>query len=465
MIKQEQIKALYNSEYERQIIGYYIHKGQDCTELTELDAHLEPHVFYTRDCKKYFEKIAELKAAGETFDMMRISTELDNESFFSFSFIAEAVKDCGSFNSIEYYAREIKNLYIQRESFLKVSELTNLITQKLSHEEKMITVAESLQEVSALMTSTNREMKTVDTAIHRVLDFVESRKNGDHQTGIKTGIAAIDDAMGERGIGKTDLIIVGARPKTGKTLVSLGVAANLAQENKRVLFFSLEMSDFELGVRLMSQASYMRPNDIYGDVSDENGEFWTNVSMSLNKLAKKNLYIEDKPALKVQQMRAIAKSLHAKLGGLDLIVVDYIQKAGINDKGRHDLSVGEISSGLKDLAKEIETPVLALSQLNRSGKGKPTVETLKESGQIEQDADAIFLLHNVCDTDEDAFKYPIVEVNLPAYRHGSAAGPFYLDKSGGRMRDASQAKVAEAMSAAKQEEAAVGFRPKGFKPQ
>ncbi|WP_428615763.1 DnaB-like helicase C-terminal domain-containing protein [Pseudoalteromonas sp.] len=453
---------LIDYDFEVSVIGKYLSIGEDNNETAELDTLVSADDFYHRDTKAIMRVIEKQKQAGEKFD---IFTMVDFDGEIDFGLANKAVKDCyASLSIIKDHAVKISELAKQRAAYVLVKDLDKVIGGKLDHEDKMTSLSDSLNKIAIMMNSGSQKEKTITTAMEKVIAYCDDRASGRIENGIKTGIAAIDKAMGDRGIGKTDFIVLGARPKTGKTLVSLAVSANLAMEGKKVLFFSLEMSEFELGVRLMANASYMKPSDIYSYVGHDNDEFWSNVSTASHRLMDKDLYIEDTPALKIQQIKAIAKQFSAKLGGLDLIVVDYLQKAGVNDKGRHDLAVGEISSGLKDLAKEIECPVFALSQLNRNGKGKPDMTHLRESGQIEQDADAIFLIHNVVDSenDEELHKHPIVEVNMPAYRHGQSAGPFYLTKKFGKIRDADQKDVAAAKSVG-QQEAKPNQRPAGFK--
>lgn len=457
------INNLFNYDFELSVIGKYLNIGEDSTESAELDTLVSADDFYHRDTKAIMRAIEQQKAKGEKFDVFTL-VDFDD---IDFALANKAAKEAyHSLNIIKDHATKIGELARQRNACLMVKELDKAMSSKLDHEDKMTLLSDSLNKIATMMNQGSEKEKNITTAMEKVIAYCDDRAKGKIENGIKTGIAAIDEALGDRGIGKTDFIVVGARPKTGKTLVSLAVSANLAMEDKKVLFFSLEMSEFELGVRLMANASYMKPSDIYGYVGEDNDEFWSNVSTAAHKLHNKQLHIEDTPALKIQQIKAIAKQFSAKLGGLDLIVVDYLQKAGVNDKGRHDLAIGEISSGLKDLAKEIECPVFALSQLNRNGKGKPDMTHLRESGQIEQDADAIFLLHNVVDSenDEELHKHPIVEVNMPAYRHGSSAGPFYLTKKFGKMKDAGPKDVSAAKSAG-QSNQQENTRPQGFQPQ
>lgn len=452
---------------EESILGGYMvsYVNLDAATKAELDLLMKPELFSNSKNARLFTEIQKAIQKGYC-EMNMISDQLEGKGWFDnnrgWSWLAELCRAPAMKNVLVSYAKLLNEAYVQRVSYEQLKLVVEALTQRGDHQEKVNQVTEAASTITALMTNTRKKPTQMNDAIDQILADIDYRLKNQGVTGLKTGIKAIDEAMGDRGIGDTDLIVIGARPKTGKTLTSLAIAANCAIDGKKVLFFSLEMHAKELGIRLMSAVSSLKPNDLYGDVSDDNHEFWANFSMAMQKLSNTQITIEDTPNLKIQQMMAIAKQVDAQCGGLDLIVVDYIQKAGVNDKQRHDLAIGEISGGLKTLAKEIETPVVALSQLNRNGTGKPTIAHLRESGQIEQDADAIFLIHNKEEDDDGNGIGSIVEMNMPAYRHGPSAGPFYLDKAGGKMRDAMQNDI-QRVTAPKQESARPsGFRPAGF---
>lgn len=455
---------LNNIDAERSVLDFYITMYSTANEAmkAEVNSIVKPELFNDFNHKLLWAEIEKRLDSGAT-DMISLANALENEIWFQqaggFSFLGDITKTNMTANNVPNHAKQLDELYRQRESFNHINLALRVIESNSTHTEKMSVVSDAIAHVSGLMTSTSVEKKTISTAIDKILDFIDEKNKTGSDIGLKTNIKAIDNALGVRGIGKTDFIVIGARPKTGKTLTSLKITNEIAAQEKKVLFFSLEMSDFELGIRLLSNQSTLKPSDFYGDTSDDNCEFWAGMNSASSKMYKQGIFIEDTPALKIQQIIAIAKQIHAK-EDLDLIVVDYLQKCGVNEKGRHDLAVGEISSGLKNLAKEIEVPVIALSQLNRNGTGKPTIAHLRESGQIEQDADAIFLMHNLSEGENGEPTNPIIEINMPAYRHGQAAEAAYLDKTHGKIKDADMKKVA--MIKHEQEESVKPSRPQGF---
>tara|TARA_Y100000310_G_C20704371_1_gene833789 strand:- start:16581 stop:17975 length:1395 start_codon:yes stop_codon:yes gene_type:complete len=461
-----------NHNFEMSVLDFYISMYQSASSAikAEVDSIVSIDLFVDSNHRMLWGEIEKRRESGG-LDMISIDSALENESWYikagGWGFLGDITASNMRQESVPDHAKQLDELRRQRDSFNILNSALKTIQGKGDHNEKMTVVSDAISSVSSLMTSTKKEKKTIATAIDKILNYIEEKNNSDESGGLRTNIAAIDNAMGVRGIGKTDFIVIGARPKTGKTLTSLRITSEVAAQGKNVLFFSLEMSDFELGIRLLANQSLLNPSDFYGDTSDENHEFWAGMQAASSKLYKQGIFIEDTPALKIQQMVAIAKQINAK-NGLDLIVVDYLQKAGVNEKGRHDLAVGEISGGLKNLAKEIETPVIALSQLNRNGVGKPTIAHLRESGQIEQDADAIFLMHNLSEGENGEPTNPIVEINMPAYRHGQSAEPAYLDKAHGKIKDADMEKVAmikHEQDLNSKPSRPQGFQPKGFIPQ
>jgi replicative DNA helicase len=238
------------------------------------------------------------------------------------------------------------------------------------------------------------------------MQMIEQAYRREGYSGISTGLDAMDRMLG--GLQPSDLIIIAARPSMGKTALSLNIAFNVANEvlNKRnpeklsgpVAFFSLEMSADQLATRVLSFSAEVDGDKILkGKINDEEFSKLAEVSRALSVLP---LYIDDTPALSVSGIRTRARRLKRKHGGLSLIVVDYVQLIGSSGPRRQDnrvQEVSEITRALKVLAKELDVPVVALSQLsraveNREGK-KPQLADLRESGSIEQDADVVMFIY------------------------------------------------------------------------
>jgi replicative DNA helicase len=253
------------------------------------------------------------------------------------------------------------------------------------------------------------------------LDHLEKLyERGDAVTGVPTGFHDLDHQLA--GLQPSNLIICGARPGTGKTSFALGIAANAALEAKRpVLFFSLEMSKLEITNRLLCgearvDSTRMRTGKLLeGD--------WKKISAAMSRLYEAEVYIDDNPMVTVMDIRAKARRLKSRVGDIGLVVVDYIQlMTGRHTAESRQVEVSEISRGLKILARELECPVLALSQLSRNleqrGDKRPMLSDLRESGSLEQDADVVMFLYRDELYHDDSPDKGIAEVIVSKHRAG-----------------------------------------------
>ncbi|MFM7870385.1 MAG: replicative DNA helicase, partial [Actinomycetota bacterium] len=213
-------------------------------------------------------------------------------------------------------------------------------------------------------------------------------------TGVPTGFVDLDEMI--LGLQPSSLVIVGARPAMGKTAFAMNVASNVAQvTNLPVLVFSLEMSHTELTMRFLSSEARIDSKKLRtGAISESE---WSRINTAIGRLEDRPLYLDDNASVTVMEIRAKARRLKAKHGGLGLIVIDYLQLMSGNNGESRQLEVSEISRNLKILARELEVPVVALSQLSRRLEDRqdkrPQLSDLRESGSLEQDADIVIFLH------------------------------------------------------------------------
>jgi replicative DNA helicase len=246
-------------------------------------------------------------------------------------------------------------------------------------------------------------------------------KNQGEIRGVSTGFPDLDNLLS--GLHKSDLIILAARPSMGKTALALDIARNAAvRHNVPVGIFSLEMSSEQLVDRMLSAESFvnswkMRTGAIHAE------EDFDKIRDALESLSKAPIYIDDKPAQNILSMRAVARRLKRERG-IGLIVVDYLQlMAPTNTKASDSMvqQVTEISRSLKQLARELEVPVLALSQLSRAVEqrgGKPRLSDLRDSGSIEQDADVVMFIHRDDKRNPDSDRPNIAEILVEKHRNG-----------------------------------------------
>jgi replicative DNA helicase len=232
--------------------------------------------------------------------------------------------------------------------------------------------------------------------LEQKLDHLEMLyERGESITGVPTGYTDLDERLA--GLQPSNLVIVGARPSMGKTSFALGIAAHAALEAQTpVLFFSLEMSHLELTQRLLCAEARVDATRMRNGRLHESD--WPKISHAVGRLAEAPMYIDDNPHLTVMEIRAKARRLKSRAGGLGLIIIDYLQlMTGRHNAENRQVEVSEMSRGLKILARELEVPVVALSQLSRNlemrADKRPQLADLRESGSLEQDSDVVVLIY------------------------------------------------------------------------
>ena len=268
---------------------------------------------------------------------------------------------------------------------------TTLPIEKISDKVEYMLATES--DSINVNTADDLMMKTYDT-------IVRASENKDSIPGQATGFKNIDLKMG----GMDGLVVIGARPGMGKTAFALNIAEHIAfNESKPVVFFSLEMDEQQLMLRVLSSMTYIKYSALrYGEVTNDD---WDKIARFMNKSDKtEKLIICDRAKMTVRKIRSVCRRLKKKHGALGAVVVDYLQLIEMpqNKNYTKAQAVGDVSRALKILTKELGCPILALSQLNRANEQRsskrPTLADLRDSGAIEQDADSVMLIHN-----EDAY--------------------------------------------------------------
>jgi replicative DNA helicase len=273
-----------------------------------------------------------------------------------------------------------------------------------------------------------RRVSDTSRALRDVLDAALDRlellyDKGDAVTGVPTGHRELDEITA--GFQPSSLVIVGARPGAGKTSFALGIAAHAALEaNRPVLFFSLEMDHSELAQRLLAAEAKVESTRLRnGRLQDAD---WNKLMHAIGRMAEAPLYVDDNPMTSVLDIRAKARRLKANLGDLGLVVIDYLQlMTGRVKAENRQVEVSEISRGLKILARELQCPVIALSQLSRNleqrADKRPVLADLRESGSLEQDADVVMFLYRDKLYNRDSVDQGAAEVHIAKHRSGPTA--------------------------------------------
>ncbi len=363
---------------------------------------LKPDVFYKDSHQKIFEAIQVLFQKSSPIDILTVTAQLrqqgDLEMIGGAYYITELTNRVASAANIEYHARIISQKFIQRELIRISTEIisnayedTTDIFDLLDHAEKnLFDIAQN---------NLRRDSRKMDDIIRESLENLEKIKDKvDGLTGVPSGFTALDRITS--GWQPSDLVIIAARPAMGKTAFVLSCARNAAvQFNKPVVFFSLEMSSVQLVNRLISGETEIEQEKIRkGHLAEWE---WQQLHSKIGKLTEAPLFIDDTPALNIFEFRAKCRRLKAQYD-IQMIIIDYLQLMhGKSDGkgGNREQEIGSISRALKSVAKELNVPVIALSQLSRAvenrpgGSKKPMLSDLRESGSIEQDADMVLFLY------------------------------------------------------------------------
>ena len=363
---------------------------------------LKPDVFYKDSHQKIFEAIQALFQRSSPVDILTVTAQLrqqgDLEMIGGAYYITELTNRVASAANIEYHARIISQKFIQRELIRISTEIisnayedTTDIFDLLDHAEKnLFDIAQN---------NLRRDSRKMDDIIRESLENLEKIKDKvDGLTGVPSGFTALDRITS--GWQPSDLVIIAARPAMGKTAFVLSCARNAAvQFNKPVVFFSLEMSSVQLVNRLISGETEIEQEKIKrGHLAEWE---WQKLHSKIGALTEAPLFIDDTPALNIFEFRAKCRRLKAQYD-IQMIIIDYLQLMhGKSDGkgGNREQEIGSISRALKSVAKELNVPVIALSQLSRAvetrpgAAKKPVLSDLRESGSIEQDADMVLFLY------------------------------------------------------------------------
>ncbi len=393
--------------------------------IHEVEDMVNADSFYVEKHKKIFQAMLDLFLKNEPIDMLSLSTKLSEQKLLDLvggnQYLAEIVNVVPSSTNVKHYADIVQKKYVLRsliEAADYVSELA--FEEGDDHMDDILDMAEK-KIFSVVSSPKSQKFVTLKDALPEAYERLEKlHENKGMLRGLPTGFKDLDAMLS--GLQKSDLIILAARPSMGKTTLALDIARMSAvTHEKSVVIFSLEMSSQQLVDRMLSAQSRVNAWNLRtGQLSDNRGEF-AQLRDSLGKLAKAKIYIDDQPGNSIVRMKALSRRLKAEKG-LDLIVVDYLQL--MTTSKNYDSMVNqvtEISRSLKSLAKELDVPVLALSQLSRaveSRGGKPRLSDLRDSGSIEQDADVVMFIHREDKGRDESEKTNIAEILVEKHRNG-----------------------------------------------
>ncbi len=385
--------------------------------------------FYSRPHRLIFESVKSILENSMPLDLITLSEHLERheklDSVGGFAYLADLVKNTPSAANINAYADIVRERAMVRNLIGVANEIADAGYDPQGRtSEDLLDMAESkVFAIAEERTTENEGPQNVDSILEKTLERIEIlyQTPQDGVTGVSTGFTDLNKKTA--GLQGSDLIIVAARPSMGKTTFAMNLCENAAvDQDKTVLIFSLEMPAEQLMMRMLASMSRVDQTKIRtGQLDDED---WARISSTMGILTqKKNMYIDDSSGLTPTELRSRARRVAREAGGLSMIMVDYLQLMrvpGLQDNRTQEIS--EISRSLKALAKELNVPVVALSQLNRSleqrADKRPINSDLRESGAIEQDADLIMFIYRDEVYNPESNRKGIAEIILGKQRNG-----------------------------------------------
>ena len=385
-------------DVEEAVLGAMLIEPASVDEAME---ELSASCFYDKRHQMIFEAMSSLVLDHTPVDIITVSAKLKEkgtlEEVGGPVYLAGLSQKVGAAAHMEYYIKILKQKTIQRDLITASHEILKKSYDDSVKVDDLIDIAQT-RVYAAIQNNVKKEVQDIGSIINTAMNDIQEMQGRTGLNGVPSGFASLDRIT--QGWQKSDLIILAARPSVGKTAFSLNLARNAAVDHHMpVAFFSLEMSAIQLAKRLMTSESGLSADKIKGGAKLENYE-WEQLEFKLKNLIKAPLYIDDTPGIPVMEFRTKVKTL-VKNKGVRLIIVDYLQlmQGPAELRGMREQEVAAISRTLKATAKELDVPIIALSQLSRNavqrsgGSGKPVLSDLRESGSIEQDADMVLFIH------------------------------------------------------------------------
>ncbi len=383
-------ESLYNIAFERSILSSIIFEP---SQFDDIETQLKVDDFYLAGHQNIFKAMQELSASDKPIDEEFIKKELLKRKEFDENILLD-ILSANPISNTGAYVAEVKDKALKRHLLTLTTEIKRVtVEEELPGDEVIDIVERKLYEIT--QDSQTSDFQDAPDVTAKTMAYIEAMKARGNSilVGVDTGFAELNKMT--TGFGKGDLIILAARPAMGKTSLVLNMVQNLINHNKGVAFFSLEMPSEQLMLRLLSiQTSIYLTKLRVGDINDEESQRLEDATAAM-KASK--LFIDDSSTVNINQLRSKLRKLKSQHPDIELAVIDYLQLlSAAGTKDRHQ-EVSEISRGLKMLARELEIPIIALSQLNRGLESRndkrPMLSDIRESGSIEQDADIILFVY------------------------------------------------------------------------
>ncbi|MEA9392153.1 replicative DNA helicase [Acerihabitans sp. TG2] len=423
----QQLKSVpYSLEAEQAVLGALMLDNELWDSVAEIVSEDD---YFNRGHRIILAAMGALVRKSSPIDLLTLSDSLEQkeqlELVGGFAYLAELSKNTPSTANCLTYANIVRERAVVRGMIAAGNRIVDagMNTQGKSSDELIDYAEKEIYQIAENRANSHKTTVDISTALTATINRIEELISKPHNgvTGIDTGFADINAKTS--GLQPGDLIIIAARPSMGKTTFAMNICENAAMENdKPVMIFSLEMPTEQLTMKMLASQSRVDLTKIRTGVLDD--EDWGRLASTVGILAEKNnIHIDDEGGLTPTQVRSRARRLHREHGGLSLIMVDYLQLMRVPEHaGNRTQEISEISRALKELAKELNVPVVALSQLNRlleqRADKRPVNSDLRESGSIEQDADVIMFIYRDEVYNDDSEDKGAAEIIIGKQRNG-----------------------------------------------
>lgn len=411
----------HNIEAEQSVIGAIFLEPEAFSTASQI---LQPEDFYRAGHQRIFEVMLNLSDRGEPIDILTVTAALQDRKILDeaggVSYLTEIASSVPTAANISYYCKIVEEKALLRRL---IRAATDIVTTSYTHEDDVDEVLNQAER--EILEVANRQntgsFKAIKDVLIEVYDNIEQLHNRESDvTGIPTGYRDLDRITS--GFQRNDLIIIAARPSVGKTAFALNIAQNVAvNTDENVAIFSLEMGADQLVQRMLCAEGNIDSQRLRNGQLE--AEDWGRLTMAMGSLSNAGIFIDDSSGIRVSEIRSKCRRLKQE-HGLGMIVIDYLQliQGSPNSRENRQQEVSEISRSLKGLARELEVPVIALSQLSRGVEQRqdkrPMMSDLRESGSIEQDADIVGFLYRDDYYDQESEKQNIIEIIIAKQRNG-----------------------------------------------
>ena len=408
----------YSQEAEQAVLGSVLANSECLGTVAE---NLKEEEFYLRQNKLIFAAMLELYERGDPVDIITVSTQLGDSlnSVGGYNYLAGMAISLPTTENLKAYINIVKDLSIRRNLFKAGDSIANSSLDENGDLSVMLDDAERLVSKIIQKKTSSGIAHVSDVMVESFEQIEKNSKNKGKISGLSTGLRDLDNLT--KGLQPSDLIILAARPAMGKSSLAMNIAQHVAvREEQPVAIFNLEMSAAQLGNRIIWSEAHIDGEKIRSGNLD--GDDWPQIARVIGRVSRSPMYIDDTPGITVTEIRAKCRKLKLE-HGLGLVVIDYLQlmQSGKKSDSRQQ-EVAEISRSLKVLAKELNVPIIALSQLSRATTSRtgnrPQLSDLRESGSIEQDADIVMFIHRPGYYDETVENKDLAELIVAKHRNG-----------------------------------------------